>query len=95
MNSHSRQANFLLSKNHDRSGRRVSRVLAWRDPCAVTHEEAHMRSGFSLTFSEADAIARAGAEPNESHPVSIAVVEDAGSLMAFIRMDGARSHSIV
>ena len=54
-----------------------------------------MRSRLSLSIDDADAILRAAAEAaSAGPPVSIAVVDDSGALLAFRRMDGARAYTI-
>lgn len=55
-----------------------------------------MRMKPSLTFSDARAVSAACLEAAEQRgvSVSVAVVDDAGNLLHFCRMDGARSHSI-
>ncbi len=53
-----------------------------------------MRSKSSLTFEEAQTVARACLQAARQHEVevSIAVVDDTGALLYFSRMDGAPLH---
>lgn len=55
-----------------------------------------MRSRFSLDFSDAQAIAAACLESaaQQRVAVSIAIVDCAGDLLQFSRMDGARGYSV-
>jgi glc operon protein GlcG len=52
-----------------------------------------MRTFISLSIDEADAMIEA-ARRAASRPVSIAIVDAGGALLAFRRMDGARTHTI-
>jgi glc operon protein GlcG len=52
-----------------------------------------MRTFVSLSIDEADAMLEAASRA-ASRPVSIAVVDAGGALLAFRRMDGARAHTI-
>jgi uncharacterized protein GlcG (DUF336 family) len=58
--------------------------------------EMAMRSKFSLSFEDAQAVAAACLEAARQHDVrvSVAVVDDAGALLQFSRMDGARAHTV-
>jgi uncharacterized protein GlcG (DUF336 family) len=54
-----------------------------------------MRSKLSLSISDADTLLRAAAEAAATgQPVSIAVVDESGALLAFRRMDGARAYTV-
>lgn len=53
-----------------------------------------MRSFISLSIDEAEAMLDAAGRAATSRPVSIAVVDAGGALLAFRRMDGARVHTI-
>ena len=55
-----------------------------------------MRTKLSLTIDDANAMMAASLEAARllGRNVSIAIVDDAGGLLAFQRMDGARAHTI-
>jgi glc operon protein GlcG len=55
-----------------------------------------MRTKFSLPFEDAQTVATACLEAARHHEVevSIAVVDDAGVLLHFSRMDGARAYTV-
>jgi len=55
-----------------------------------------MRSKFSLTFEDAQTVAAACLQAARQHEieVSIAVVDEAGALLHFSRMDGARTYTV-
>lgn len=55
-----------------------------------------MRTKFSLTLEDADAIADGclAAASRDGRAVCVAVVDDAGALIVLRRMDGARSFSV-
>ena len=55
-----------------------------------------MRNKFSLTFEDAHTVAAACLQAARQHEVevSIAVVDDAGALLYFSRMDGARAYTV-
>jgi uncharacterized protein GlcG (DUF336 family) len=59
-------------------------------------EARPMRTRLSLTLDDANAMMAASlaAAGKVGRKVSIAVVDDAGGLLAFQRMDGARAHTI-
>src|SRR5260370_31145588 len=55
-----------------------------------------MRTKFSLSFEDAQTVAAACLEAARQHDaeVSVAVVDDAGVLLHFSRMDGARAYTV-
>jgi glc operon protein GlcG len=55
-----------------------------------------MRTKFSLSFEDAETVAAAclGAARQHGVGVSVAVVDDAGVLLHFSRMDGARAYTV-
>lgn len=53
-----------------------------------------MRSKISLALEDATAILHGAAAVAHPRQVSIAIVDEAGELLSFMRMDGARSHTI-
>ena len=53
-----------------------------------------MRTRSSITTQEATALIRAAVAAGPERPVSIAVVDDAGALLAFERMEGARTYTV-
>jgi glc operon protein GlcG len=55
-----------------------------------------MRARFSLSFEDARTVATACLEAARQHDaeVSVAVVDDAGILLYFSRMDGARAYTV-
>jgi glc operon protein GlcG len=55
-----------------------------------------MRARFSLSFEDARTVAAACLEAARQHDVevSVAVVDDAGVLVHFSRMDGARAYTV-
>jgi uncharacterized protein GlcG (DUF336 family) len=53
-----------------------------------------MRTLFSLSIDEAETMLAAAGRAAPLRPVSIAVVDAGGALLAFKRMDGARAHTI-
>jgi glc operon protein GlcG len=55
-----------------------------------------MRARFSLSFEDARTVAAACLEAARQHDaeVSVAVVDDAGVLLHFSRMDGARAYTV-
>jgi glc operon protein GlcG len=55
-----------------------------------------MRTKFSLSFEDAQTVAAACLEAARQHDVavSVALVDDAGVLLQFSRMDGARAYTV-
>jgi glc operon protein GlcG len=55
-----------------------------------------MRTKFSLSFEDAETVAAACLEAARQHDaaVSVALVDDAGVLLQFSRMDGARAYTV-